>query len=74
MALSSELTAVFVAVIAVAMGSLIGGGTVSASADFSTAVAVLGLVVSLGKAFTCEIRALRARFGSPVLFAVLQMG
>ena len=34
----------------------------------------VGLVVALTNALTREVAALRARFGSPVLFAVLQMG
>ena len=70
---TSELLAVLIAVLAVAMGSLLGGGTVAATADFSTGVAVVGLAVSVCNAFTREIRALRDRLGSAVLFAVLQM-
>ena len=72
--LASELIAVLVAVVATAFGCLLGGGTVAATADFSTAIAVLGLVVALMNALTREVAALRARFGCPILFAVLQMG
>ena len=71
---TAELMAVLVAVVAVAFGCLLGGGSLEASADFSVAIALLGLVVAIGNALTRELRALRDRFGSPVLFSVLQMG
>ena len=70
---TSEFVAAMIAVLAVATGSLLGGGTIEATADVSTGIAVLGLAVAVCNAFTREFRALRDRFGSAVLFAVLQM-
>ena len=74
MTFTSELLAVMVAVCAVTMGSLLGGGTIGFTADFATGVAAVGLATSLCNAFTRELRALRARYGTSILLAVVQMG
>ena len=72
--LASELIAVLALTFATAFGAILGGGTAAAIADISTAVALLGLGSALFNALSRELAAMRARFGSPVLFAVLQMG
>ena len=71
--LASELIAALVLEFFTAWGAILGDGTAEAIADISTAVALLGLGTALMNALTRELAAMRARFGCPVLFAVLQM-
>ena len=67
----AQLVAVMVAFMAVTVGSLLGGNTITATLDMSTGVAIIGLAVSLSNAIAGEILELRGRFGADVLWAVL---
>ena len=68
---TGELVAIMVATMAVAFGSLLGGGSATAISDVSTGIAAVGLAVVLSNALAREI--LADRFGAAALWAVLML-
>ena len=68
---TGEFVAIMLATMAVAFGSLLGGGSGTAISDVSTGVATIGLAVVLSNALAREILELGDRFGVAALWAVL---
>ena len=71
MPLSTDLTAVAIMVLATCYGSLMGGATIETMIDFSTAVGLLGLAVTLGNAAAREFATMMVRWGVDIIMRVV---
>ena len=67
----TELTAVAVLVIATCYGALMSGAPLEVVFDFSTAVALLGLAITIGNAAAREIAMMTVRWGVQIMMHVL---
>ena len=67
----TELTAVAVLVIATCYGALMSGAPLEVVFDFSTAVALLGLAITIGNAAAREFATMTLRWGAHIITHVL---
>ena len=68
-----ELTAVAVLVLVTTYGALMSGAPVEVVFDFSTAVALMGLAITISNAAAREVAMMTVRWGLQVMLNVLLM-
>ena len=67
----TELTAAMVLVILTCHGALWSGAPIEVVFDFSTAVALLGLAMTIGNAAARELACMTVRWGMQIMFHVI---
>ena len=67
----TELTAVMVLVLLTCYGSLMSGAPIEVVLDFSTAVALLGLAITIGNAAARELACMTVRWGMQIMIHVI---